>query len=237
MRISRTKAIAGLAALALLAGVSISGMPAHAAEDATTSGRAASATIPFAAPLCSPPLNKRLDDSPRVEAGYLAAEEWLAGDQGQRDVHQLDDWLERESALVVGVVPDHDRQRVLVIVDQAAGLSDEDLQAMQSKLEAMAPSLDPELRLSCNAKATLDATMDELHRSSNFGVAGPYGFAVDASTATVSVTSSSTEDSDRIAKAFGKRVTIHPGQPGSFGGSRTADYSAHFGDASIANSS
>lgn len=184
--------------------------------------------------LCQRPENATLKGSPRLtEEGYLEGEAWIAGENGQAAVRALNARLDRERSQVLGVIPDHDQRRVLVVVDSGTS-SAEYMEQLDSEVAAVAPELRPQVRPSCHPRGPLDATVERLRSTSkDLGIKGPFGFTISAATATVEIVADSPDDAATMQQEFGDTVTILPGRPSEFQGSRTSDSSPHYGDAKI----
>ena len=67
--------------------------------------------------ICTRPANESLRGAGRTSKGYLAPEAWLADDGPQDGNLRLNAALADSEPDALGVVPDHDRQVMLVVVD------------------------------------------------------------------------------------------------------------------------
>jgi hypothetical protein len=128
-------------------------------------------------------------------------------------------------------VPDHDQRRVLVVVDPGTATKDS-MKTLEADLRAVAPGINPQVRSGCHPRGPLDAAVKRL-LAGGLGLKGPYGFTISPATGTVEVHADSPSDAATIKQVLGDTVTILPGRPGPFQGSRQSDSSPHYGDAAI----
>ncbi|EFC81411.1 hypothetical protein [Parafrankia sp. EUN1f] len=182
-------------------------------------------------PLCARPDNSALVGSPRLGAGYLKGEEWLAGEKGQEAVRALNSRLGREGARVLGAVPDHDRKRILVVID-SGGTSRDYMARLEADLARVAPAIHPQVRASCHPRGPLDEAVKRLV-ANTLGIRGSYGFTIDAATATIDLVTASPPEPARVRRALGDTTRVRQGRTAPFQGARTGDSSPHFGDAAI----
>lgn len=187
-----------------------------------------------------------------LAAGHYPHEQWIANDQAQQAVDRIDQALTAKFGLaaadrqlregLIGVALDHASQRYTVVVDPALPAKDE----LQDRLTAAARGgANQELPFAvavvagCRPASTLTAALATIrdrswHTDAN---KASYGFYVDASTSTVTITfgPDGRDAGQALAATLGDAVTIRYAEPTRLG--RLNDGQPHWGGAGVGSPS
>ena len=172
-----------------------------------------------------------MERSPVTGEGCREAESWLAGSDGQKVAVAVNAEAAKMGSTVLGVSSDHDRQKILVVLDPAA--PGKERAAAETTFAAAGYGSIVEVRVGCRSLSVLKPVIDALSSNDFAATAGAaYAFGLEPTTGTIRIGTDSADFARRVSKQYGELVEVDV-TPRIGAHSRLADASPHYGAARI----